>query len=267
MRTELGEVLAKPQFSHVVIVCDETYHDLVFSDDKSLFLNVNKSEAFLKRTFVVTSMAKALAGCPGLRLGIVYAPDMVIENKPEAMGPKFGVFMMDTSCAVSTPVQYVAECILKAKLGEGNPKWISIHQHWEKGILEAYSSTSRKASQLFTKDSSFPLVTPSEGAFFAVVSGAKLIGKKVPQEIKVLDGRVVTDLPKKVGSALIENDIHITLLLLHAAEVSVVPGSGFIYAGTVGLLRLSLANSPEVLEKALARMENCAQQVFRFNAS
>jgi len=210
-------------------------------------------------------MAKALAGCPGLRLGFVYAPDMIVGNKEEQMGTKLGVFMMDTSCAVATPVQYVAECILKAKIGEGNPEWISIHNQWEKGMLEAYSASSRKAIQTFTKQSCFPLVTPPEGAFFGVISGANLMGQKVPDAIKLLDGRVVTDLPKKVGSQVIENDIHITLLLLYAAEVSVVPGSGFIYEGTVGLLRMSLAVTPDVLEKALARMENCSTAVRKFN--
>ncbi len=44
----------------------------------------------------------------------------------------------------------------------------------------------------------------SLGAFFGVVSGKELIGKPVPDTAKTLDGTIVQDVQKKVGTSVFE---------------------------------------------------------------
>jgi len=229
--------------------------------NKSLFLTVNNTEQFLSRTFVVLSLAKALGGCPGLRSGILYAPDMKIGDNVVSMRAKIATLMLDTTCAVSTPVQYVTECVLKAKLGEGNPEWCTVYNNWEQGILKAYKDSIKLAVQLFTKDAAFSLVVEPEGSFFGFISGAKLMNKKVPHEISLKDGRTVSNLPEKVGSTVFTKDAHISLFLVHAAEVVTIPGNGFAYDETRGCMRVSFAVSCETLEEAFSRLEFCAGQV------
>jgi len=78
----------------------------------------------------------------------------------------------------------------------------------------------------------------------------------------------VKGLHNTIGSEVIKDDVHLTTLLLYAAEVAVVPGSGFLYEFKErGFMRISLAVLPNVLEMAFARMENCATQVLSYHTA
>lgn len=122
--------------------------------------------------------------------------------------------MLDYSCAVSTPVQYACGELIKAKLGlERSQEDIELNKKWETGMREAYSGVMNFAKELFVPESGFTFVCPPSGtpssygdliclgAFFSFVSAPQLIGKKIPEEITLLDGRVIKNLPTLVGSA------------------------------------------------------------------
>jgi len=258
---EIGKVLLKPDYSHIVIISDETYHDLIYSDEKDLFLQVVDLNAFKSRTCLVLSLAKGLAGCPGLRFGIAYAPDMVIDGKTEKLGPKLGTLMVNTTFSMSTSVQYIGEKILKAKVGKGNPEWIKISHQWEQTIYNIYHESIKIGTSIFTQQSKFPLVVEPAGAFFGLISGKNLLKKKVPNTVTLLDGRTATELHAKVGTHQFTTDVDIANFLLHAAEVVTVPASGFVFDAKVGYLRISFAVTEDVLREAAKRLNNAADQV------
>jgi aspartate/methionine/tyrosine aminotransferase len=84
---DIAQVFLKPEFSHIILLLDEVYRELIFSEDKDTFLSVVDWKLFKSRCFIVLSLSKTLAGAPGMRLGIVYAPDMEINGKTEEMRP------------------------------------------------------------------------------------------------------------------------------------------------------------------------------------
>jgi len=256
----IGKILAKPEYQGIVIISDETYHDLIYSDEKDLFLSVVDLSSFKSRTCIVLSLAKGLAGCPGLRFGVAYTPDMVINGKKEQIGTKLGTLMLDSTCSVSSSVQYVGQKILKAKIGKGKTSWINIHKEWEQKIYNIYENAIKVGVSVFSKESKFPLIVNPEGAFFGIISGKNLLGKRVPHTVTLLDGRTVTDLVAKVGT-LFTTDVQIANFLLYAAEVVTVPVSGFDFDETCGLLRISFAVSEEGLKEAARRLINAADQV------
>eukprot|EP01124_Arcella_intermedia_P017955 TRINITY_DN24936_c0_g1_i1.p1 TRINITY_DN24936_c0_g1~~TRINITY_DN24936_c0_g1_i1.p1 ORF type:complete len:503 (+),score=114.71 TRINITY_DN24936_c0_g1_i1:30-1538(+) len=260
--TAMAAILSKPEYSHIIIVSDETYHDLVFSQEKDFFFDVVDYNAFKERVCIVLSLAKGVAGCPGLRFGIAYIPDMTINGSLTPMGEILGTLMLDSTCAVSTVVQYISQKILNAKLKQGNQKYWNIQATWEQKIYKIYQDSLAIGSSIFTEESKFPLVVKPEGAFFGVISGKFMLGKEIPDSVRLLDGRVVEGLQKKVGGGTtFMNDIQIANYLLHAAEVVTVPASGFVFDEKYGYLRISFAVSETVLREALAAMKNAAEQL------
>jgi len=253
----------KPEFRHIIIVLDDVYHELVYSDDREFFLDVVDYEEFKSRVCVILSFSKVLAGNPGLRFGILYAPNMEIDGKIENIGTKFGVLMADSSTAVCNANQYVGEKIIHAKVGKGNPEWIKIQKEWETNCQKVYNSVVKLGISLFNDDTHFPLVVKPYGAFFGLISGRKLLGKKVPETIKLQDGRTVSDLPKKIQTSIFQTDVQIAYFLLYAAEVVTVPASGFFIEPEAGYLRISFAISEDNLKEAFQRLNSTADEVLK----
>jgi aspartate/methionine/tyrosine aminotransferase len=257
----LAALLSKPEFKHILVVSDETYHDLVYGDVEEQFCNIAPFEQFKSRTCIVLSLAKAIGGNPGLRCGIVYCPDMELEGKVEQIGVRAGTLMLDSTTAVASVVQHAFCVTTRAKLGKGPQELIEKYQQWDKNMRKTYSDSCALASRLFGGRVGFSLLVEPMGAFFAVISGRSLIGKPVPDSVTLLNGRVVKDLPSKVGETTFTKDVSIAYYLIYAAEVVTVPVSGFEFDATKGALRISLAVAPEVLEECAARLENAAKYV------
>jgi len=151
-------------------------------------------------------------------------------------------------------------------MGKGPQDLVEKFKVWDKNMRKTYSDSCELAVKLFGNKPGFSLLVEPKGAFFAVVSGRFLMGKKVPQAVTLLDGRIVTDLPAKVGENVFSKDLSIAYFLVYAAEVVTVPASGFDFEAGKGALRVSLAVSPELLTEASMRMENAAKFVFEANS-
>lgn len=260
---EIIEVLSRPENKEILLICDETYHELVFGDCPEFFLNIADMEEFRGRTCIVWSLSKTIGGCPGIRIGFAYAPDINIDGKLESLGDILGTLMLDTTTSVSTIMQYITEFLISAKLGiEKKRGCDEIQRIWESSIKDIYSTAITIGSAEFEK-CGFPLVVKPEGAFFGMVSASHLIGKRVPPSVKLLCGREVKNLPKKVGSEIIKTDINVAMYLLFAAEVVAIPASGFVYDDKKGHLRVSFAVEQDKLIKAAAQFKNAADQLIQ----
>eukprot|EP01124_Arcella_intermedia_P017491 TRINITY_DN24250_c0_g1_i1.p1 TRINITY_DN24250_c0_g1~~TRINITY_DN24250_c0_g1_i1.p1 ORF type:complete len:490 (-),score=137.07 TRINITY_DN24250_c0_g1_i1:47-1516(-) len=256
----LGRVLSKPEFSNIIIALDEAYHDLTFSEERVSVLEV-LGEPFVHRTCMVFSTSKSIAGSPGLRFGIAYSPDMVIGTQKVEVGSKMGTLMLDSTCAVSTTVQYIGTKVLNAKLGKGNQEWVKMHKSWENKIWEVINHNVKLGVSLFNAEMGFPLLVQPEGAFFGIISAENFIGKKVPQEVEAFNGKTVSDLPTKINTATFRNDVDIANFLLYAAGVVTIPGSGFFIPEQKGILRVSFAVPEHICKEAALRLAKARQYV------
>jgi len=258
----IGRVFAKPEFQHIYLVLDETYHEFVFSsDERPFFLEVVPMELFRHRTAIVTCLSKCMGGNPGLRAGFAFTPDLPMGHDLVSIGNKMATSMLNSTCAVSTAIQYVLTHLLNTKLGKGCPKEQTLQQEWESRAAVTYRGMITQASLLFAPNTALPFVVAPEGAFFGIVSAAVLIGKSIPNEVRLLNGELVTDLQRRIGSPTFLNDVHIAYYFIYAAEVVSIPASGFDYDGTRGHLRISFAVSPQQLKDASVQLLHAVQQV------
>ena len=89
---DLEKILLKPEFQHIMLVCDETYHELVFGENhvmlilyfptnkfKKFFLEV-VDESFKQRTFIISCLSKCIAGMPGIRVGFLFSPEYICDD-------------------------------------------------------------------------------------------------------------------------------------------------------------------------------------------
>lgn len=58
--------MRKPEYNHILIVCDEVYHDMIHSEGEKLFL-LHVAPDLADRTCIIVSISKTLGGNPGLR--------------------------------------------------------------------------------------------------------------------------------------------------------------------------------------------------------
>jgi len=260
---DIAQVFLKPEFSHIIIILDEVYRELIFSEDKDTFLNVISTdwELFKSRCFIVLSLSKTIAGVPAMRVGLVCAPDMLINGKMEQMGSVLGILMTDGTTGVPTITQYITTKIINAKLGTGNPEWVKIYKNWERNAYQTYDTSVKLGIKLFGSDSHLPLVVKPSGGFFGVISARKIIGKKVPDVVKLIDGRTVDNLPQKLNTTHFKTDTHIGFYMLYAAEVVIIPASGFSLDPTEGYSRISFAVSKPSLEEASKRLNHAIESV------
>jgi len=259
----------KPEFSHILIILDDVYYELIYSNEKT-FLHVIQEEGWLSslksRLILLFSMSKIMAGNPGLRFGFVYSPDMEINGTIQHIGEKFGVMMGDQTSSVSSVVQYVGRNIIKAKLGKGDAEWVKLQKKWDENIYNVYKTSVQLGISLFNSpESHFPMLIKPGGAFFGLVSGKKLIGKKVPDSIKWPDGRIIQDIHTKINTTQFHSDLDLSYFFLHAGEVVTVPASGCFLEPSLGFIRLSFANTEANLKEALQILNYVAKDILKNN--
>ena len=83
-------------------------------------------------------------------------------------------------------------------------------------------------------------LAPPEGAFYAYIGCASLIGRRTPQGV------------------VMEDDTAVATYLLNEGRVAAVPGTAF---GLSPYFRISTATSGEVLSEAVARINSAVAQV------
>lgn len=204
----LGEVLARhPQ---VLILSDEIYEHILF--DGRSFVSFGLACPDLRdRTLIVNGVAKAYA-MTGWRVGYAAGPAPLLKA--------MNTVQSQSVTSVAAPMQAAALAALT-----GPQACISTFR----------DAFERRRDLVVAGVAAIPGLTlsPPEGAFYAYIGCAGLIGKTTPQ-----------------GKRL-ETDADVTEYLLHHAHVGAVPGAAY---GLSPFFRISTATADTTLTEAIARI-------------
>ena len=204
----LGAVLDRhPQ---VLVLSDEIYEHIVF--DGRDFVSFGAACPELRdRTLIVNGVAKAYA-MTGWRVGYAAGPAPLVKA--------MNTVQSQSVTSVAAPMQAAA---LAALTGPQD-------------CIPAFRAAFQRRRDLVVAGvAGIPGLTlpPPEGAFYAYIGCAGLIGKRTPQ------GDILTD------------DVAVARYLLAEGHVSSVPGSAY---GLSPFFRISTATSDAVLTEAIARI-------------
>lgn len=204
----LAEVLARhPQ---VLILSDEIYEHIIF--DGRSFVSFGKACPELRdRTLIVNGVAKAYA-MTGWRVGYAAGPAPLLKA--------MNTVQSQSVTSVAAPMQAAA---LAALTGP---------QDCVTAFRKAFQ---RRRDLVVAGVAGIPGLTlaPPEGAFYAYIGCAALIGKVTPE------GKVLA------------NDADVVDYLLNHAHVGAVPGAAY---GLSPFFRISTATSDAVLAEAISRI-------------
>ncbi|TPL34638.1 pyridoxal phosphate-dependent aminotransferase [Mesorhizobium sp. B2-4-6] len=211
----LGVVLAKhPQ---VLILSDEIYEHILF--DGREFVSFGKACPELKeRTLIVNGVSKSYA-MTGWRVGYAAGPAPLLK----AMST-----IQSQSC---TSVCSIAQAATVAALNGPQDEVARFRQAFE-ARRDLVVDGIRKINGL--------TLSPPEGAFYAYIGCASLIGRKTPKGV------------------VLEDDAAVANYLLNDGRVASVPGVAY---GLSPYFRISTATSEEVLTEAIARINAAVAQV------
>jgi aspartate aminotransferase len=212
---ELGAVLARhPQ---VLILSDEIYEHILF--DGRRFVSFAAACPDLKaRTLTVNGVAKAYA-MTGWRVGYAAGPSPLLKA--------MAVVQSQSVTSVAGPMQAAALAALN-----GPQDCVAMFR----------AAYQRRRDLVTTGVAAIPGLTlaPPEGAFYAYIGCAGLIGRRTPA------GEVLTD------------DTAVVRYLLNDAHVSAVPGAAY---GLEPFFRISTATSDALLTEAVARIGRAVAQL------
>ena len=204
----LGEVLARhPQ---VLVLSDEIYEHIIF--DGREFVSFGQACPELRdRTLIVNGVAKAYA-MTGWRVGYAAGPAALIKAMTTVQS--------QSVTSVAAPMQAAA---LAALTGP------------QDGVTTFREAFQRRRDLVVRGIAGIEGLTlpPPEGAFYAYIGCAALIGRRTPA------GEVLAD------------DVAVSDYLLAHGHVSSVPGSAY---GLSPFFRISTATSDEILTEAIARI-------------
>ena len=209
----LADVLAG--FPHVYVLTDEIYDQIYFGEGKLTSL-VEVAPELKDRILGVNGVSKAYA-MTGWRLGYAAGPAPVIAaiNKLQSQ----------ISSCPSSVSQAAAAVALTGDQG------------FVRDSLEVYRKRRDAAVAALNAVDGLSCTTP-EGAFYAYVNCAGVIGRTTP------DGTVIRD------------DQDFTLYLLEAASVAVIQGSAY---GLGPYFRISYATSLDIIEESIAAIDKAVQ--------
>jgi len=216
----LGQVLARhPQ---VIVLSDEIYEHIIF--DEREFVSFGKAcPALRDRSLIINGVSKAYA-MTGWRVGYAAGPRDLIK----AMAT-----VQSQSC---TSVCSVAQVAAQAALEGPQEEVAYFRTAFERRrdlVVEGISGIDGLA------------LNPPEGAFYAYIGCAALIGARTPE------GETLND------------DSDVAQYLLNEAHVAAVPGAAY---GLSPFFRISTATSEEVLSEAVRRIALAVSKLERVTA-
>lgn len=211
----LGAVLARhPQ---VLILSDEIYEHILF--DGREFVSFGRACPELRdRTLIVNGVSKSYA-MTGWRVGYAAGPAPLVK----AMST-----IQSQSC---TSVCSISQAATVAALNGPQDEVARFRQAFE-ARRDLVVGGIRKINGL--------ALSPPDGAFYAYIGCASLIGRKTP------------------GGVVLDDDTAVANYLLNEGRVASVPGAAY---GLSPYFRISTATSEEVLTEAIARINAAVAQV------
>lgn len=211
----LGEVLSR--HSQVLILSDEIYEHILF--DNREFISFGKACPELKdRTLIVNGVSKSYA-MTGWRVGYAAGPAPLIKA------------MSTVQSQSVTSVCSIAQAATVAALNGPQDEVSRFRKAFEarRNLVVDGIRTINGLS-----------LTPPEGAFYAYINCASLIGRKTPK-----------------GETLVD-DAAVATYLLNEGRVAAVPGAAY---GLSPYFRISTATSEKVLSEAISRIKSAVAQV------
>lgn len=211
----LGAVLARhPQ---VLVLSDEIYEHILF--DGRAFVSFAKACPELKdRSLIVNGVSKAYA-MTGWRVGYAAGPAPLVKA------------MATIQSQSVTSVCSIAQAAAVAALNGPQDHVARFRQAFERRRDLVVDGIKRVAGLT---------LAPPEGAFYAYIGCADLIGRKTPKGV------------------VLEDDAAVATYLLTEGRVASVPGAAY---GLSPYFRISTATSEEVLTEAIARISDAVAQV------
>ena len=211
----LSAVLARHK--EVLVLSDEIYEHILF--DGREFVSFGKACPELKdRTLIVNGVAKSYA-MTGWRVGYAAGPAPLLK----AMST-----IQSQSC---TSVCSIAQAATVAALNGPQDEVARFRQAFE-ARRDLVVDGIRKINGL--------TLSPPEGAFYAYIGCASLIGRKTPKGV------------------VLEDDTAVANYLLNEGRVASVPGVAY---GLSPYFRISTATGEDVLTEAIARINAAIAQV------
>ena len=209
----LADVLAG--FPHVHVLTDEIYDEIYFGQGRMTSL-IGVAPELKDRIFLVNGVSKAYA-MTGWRLGYAAGPAPLVAavNKLQSQMSSCpsSISQAAAAAALSGPQDFVSESV------------------------EVYRSR-RDAAVAGLNAVDGLHCAPAEGAFYAYVNCAGVIGKRTP------DGTEIT------------TDEEFTLYLLDAAHVATIHGSAY---GLGPYFRISFATSLDIIQEATAAIDKAVR--------
>lgn len=202
----------------IIIIQDEVYRDLSYSNFYSL---LDVAPDLFPRVITIFSCAKALAGAPDLRVGMVFASENFINQ--------FTHQQMVVTAEVSLLSQVALVSVLNAKINETND-----YIAWEQSAKSAYT---KNIDELCSAFSLGPIIIQNkpEAGFFVLLNCGILINKALPKSVLKQQNNFLS------SHTIIQNDIDIINLLMNCYDVACLPGSAFGLDGRQGIIRVSCA--------------------------
>jgi aspartate aminotransferase len=211
----LGQVLAR--HPTVLVLSDEIYEHILF--DGREFVSFGKACPELKdRSLIVNGVSKAYA-MTGWRVGYAMGPEPLVKA--------MGTIQSQSVTSVCSIAQAAAVAALNGpqdEVGRFRQAFEARRNLVVDGIRQINGLT----------------LSPPEGAFYAYIGCASLIGRKTP------------------NGAVLENDAAVANYLLTEGRVASVPGVAY---GLSPYFRISTATSEEVLVEAIGRIKAAVVEV------
>lgn len=205
---ELGRVLARhPQ---VMVLSDEIYEHIIF--DEREFTSWGKAcPELAERSLIVNGVAKAYA-MTGWRVGYAAGPAALVKAMNTVQSQSVTSVAAPMQAAALAALDGPQDCVAQFRAAFQRRRDLVV-----KGIVEIEGLTLRAP----------------EGAFYAYIGCAGLIGRRTP------DGQILDD------------DVAVSTYLLAQAHVGSVPGTAY---GLSPFFRISTATSEDILREAIARI-------------
>jgi len=211
----LGAVLAR--HPHVLVLSDEIYEHIIF--DNRRFVSFGKACRELRdRSLIVNGVSKAYA-MTGWRVGYAAGPEMLIKA------------MATIQSQSVTSVSAICQAAALAALEGPQDELVRFREAFERRrdlVVKGIAAIEWLA------------LAPPEGAFYAYIGCAALIGGRTPAGQTLMDDAAVAG------------------YLLNEAHVAAVPGAAY---GLSPFFRISTAASDDVLTDAVTRIRRAVEKI------
>ncbi|MBA3537140.1 MAG: pyridoxal phosphate-dependent aminotransferase [Tatlockia sp.] len=213
---KLADCLRKHK--QITIIQDEVYRDLSYSKFYSL---LDIAPDLFPRIITIFSCAKALAGAPDLRAGMIFAHKNLINKLVHQQ--------MAVTAEVSVLSQVALTSVLNSKLSGQ-----SEHIVWENISKSEYQKSIDTLCNAFSTGP-ITIQNKPDAGFFVLLNCGALINKVLSDKVLKKNNNFFP------SNLVIKTDMEIIDLLMNCYDIACLPGSAFGIETSKGFIRVSCA--------------------------